>query len=416
MHADDDVAHTLVAELRKAKTLIERGNTTLNERVDEIERSLNEVLIGQRRPGADSYTADDRELERKSALTMCHDRHSWQHQRNEGKWIEYRPSGDEIDEAVTAQRAIRAILRHGDFARLDHVEQKSLSSFVFGSSGWVVPPEMSSRILSCLTDETDFMSLLSQQTISSGSVQFPLDNSVLEGAGWACETACAGPPATIQPPGLLEVKAESLRAVVCSTTDLLQDASFNVEQWLLRKAARMMRQKLAQAFLFGDGMGKPLGLADARSGIPVADTGVATPPGSFTWQDLFALKYSLPEEYASRGVFLMNPNTLGLVVTMSDGMGRPIWMPTPATEGRVGGGFQIAGSPVRIVSQLPNAEPGSTPILFADLEQLYLVVIRRATSLQADPYSLSWCVQFRIDARIGGAVICPNAGRWLRIA
>jgi HK97 family phage major capsid protein len=214
---------------------------------------------------------------------------------------------------------------------------------------------------------------------------------------------------------MMPYKAESLRAVVCATTDLLQDASFNVDQWLMRKASRMMRQKLALAFLDGDGIGRPLGLLNARSGIPTCDVGPATPVGSFTWQDLFALKYSLPEEYAARGTFLMNAQTLGLVVTMSDGLGRPLWMPTPATDGRVGGGFQIAGSPVRVVSQMPNAEPGSTPILFADLEQLYLVVVRRATSLQSDPYSLSWCVQFKIDARVGGAVICPNAGRLLRI-
>jgi HK97 family phage major capsid protein len=415
MRADDEaMTRTLLTEIRKATLLIEQRDAVLTDRVTDVEKSLNEVLVGMRRPGADGYGGDAGDLdERKSAVEMCQARFNWQHQKIEGRPLAYHPSSAEIDDAVSAQKALRAIMRHGDFARLDHIEQKSLSSFSFAGSGWVVSPEMSSRILSCLTDETDFMSLLSQETISAGSVQFPLDNSVLEGAEWACVTSCAGPPATIAPPGMLEIKAESLRVVVCSTTDLLQDASFNVEQWLMRKAARMMRQKLAQAFLYGDGMGKPQGLLDARSGIPTCDAGPATPPGTFTWQDLFALKYSLPEEYAWRGTFLMNAATLGLVVTMSDGLGRPIWMPTPATEG--GGGFQIAGSPVRIVSQLPNVEPGSTPILFADLEQLYLVVVRRATSLQADPYSLNWCVQFRIDARIGGAVICANAGRWLRI-
>jgi HK97 family phage major capsid protein len=116
---------------------------------------------------------------------------------------------------------------------------------------------VSARILSCLTDQTDFMSLLGQETISAGSVQFPVDDSELEGADWACEVSCAGPAATIQPPGMLEIKAESLRAVVCATTDLLQDASFNIEAWVQRKAARAVRQKLAVAFVCGDGLGKP---------------------------------------------------------------------------------------------------------------------------------------------------------------
>jgi HK97 family phage major capsid protein len=91
-------------------------------------------------------------------------------------------------------------------------------------------------------------------------------------------------------------------------------------------------------------------------------------------------------------------------------------MQFPSSDGRVGGGWQIAGSPVRIVSQMPPVEPGSTPILFADLSRLYLVIQRRGLGLQVDPYSAGgWCVIHRFDARIGGAVICPNAGRLLRI-
>jgi len=98
----------------------------------------------------------------------------------------------------------------------------------------------------------------------------------------------------------------------------------------------------------------------------------------------------------------MNPRTLGLVMTLSDGVGRPLMMQSPTSDGRIGGAWQIAGSPVRVVTQMPDVEPGATPILFADLEQLYLVVTRRALSMQTDPYSLGWCVQFKLDARIGG--------------
>jgi HK97 family phage major capsid protein len=57
----------------------------------------------------------------------------------------------------------------------------------------------------------------------------------------------------------LEIRAETLRARICSTTDLSEDASFNVENWLQRNAARAIRQKLATAFITGDGLGKPVG-------------------------------------------------------------------------------------------------------------------------------------------------------------
>ena len=65
---------------------------------------------------------------------------------------------------------------------------------------------------------------------------------------------------------------------------------------------------------------------------------------------------------------------------------------------------------------MPDIEPGSTPVLFADLRALYLVIVRRGIGMQVDPYSAGgWCVIHRFDARIGGGVICPNAGRLLRI-
>jgi len=187
--------------------------------------------LGKRRPsGGGGFGADDRGLERKSAIQMCVDRYGWQHQKNEGRWIDYMPGGDEIDEALTLHKAWRSILRHGDINRLDELERKSLSSFNFANAGWVIRPQVSSRILSCLVDPTDVLSMFQQETISADSIQYPIDNVEMQNVGWACELECFGPNATIQSPGMIEIKTEELRAVVCATPDLLQDASFNVEQ------------------------------------------------------------------------------------------------------------------------------------------------------------------------------------------
>jgi len=166
----------------------------------------------------------------------------------------------------------------------------------------------------------------------------------------------------------------------------------------------------------GDGQGKPNGLLHVSSGVPICDVAPTTPPGEFTWPDLVQLKFQLPEQYGARGTYLMNGRTLGMVMSMCDAQGRPIWLyPTPATDALGFTGFQIAGSPVRIVSWMPDIEPGSTPILFGDLEQLYMVVTRSATTMQADPYSLGLCTSLKFSARVGGNVICPGAGRLLRI-
>ena len=103
-------------------------------------------------------------------------------------------------------------------------------------------------------------------------------------------------------------------------------------------------------------------------------------------------------------------------MTMTDAMGRPIRLyHTPATNAGGFTGFQIAGSPVRIVSWLPNVQPGSTPILFGDLESMYMIVTRVALTMQSDPYSGGFCTTFKFSAPVGENTICPGAGRLLRI-
>jgi HK97 family phage major capsid protein len=108
----------------------------------------------------------------------------------------------------------------------------------------------------------------------------------------------------------------------------------------------------------------------------------------------------------------MNQKTWSLLATTSDAIGRPLFAPSPI-QNEVG--FALNGSPVRIVSQMPNCEPGNTPVLYADLHQLDTLVIRSGTTMMPDPYSAQWCTLFRFEGRVGGAVTCANAGRLLRI-
>jgi len=241
-----------------------------------------------------------------------------------------------------------------------------------------------------------------------------MDNSELtESVGWACENSCNGPVGDVPPPGQIELKPETLRCMICATQDLLEDAGFPVEQWLVRKVERAWRQKLSAAFVCGDGMGKPQGILHPSAGIPICNTSPSTPQDQWTYQDLAALKWQLDPQYAQRATFLMNNVTLGLCMSMSDAIGRPLWSDTPATDGRVGGRWMINGSPVEVVSQMPDPVPGNTPILVADLGSLYQVVRRRGLTFSSEP--AGWCTVFKFSQRIGGSVVCPNAGRLLRI-
>lgn len=103
--------------------------------------------------------------------------------------------------------------------------------------------------------------LVDSITISGPSIRFLIDNANMVAANWSCESSCFHnnpQPDLNEGLGTLEIKPESLRFVVCATSDLLVDASFNVETWLLDKVSRGFRATIIAASLQGDGVGSSL--------------------------------------------------------------------------------------------------------------------------------------------------------------
>src|SRR5262252_5666006 len=103
----------------------------------------------------------------------------------------------------------------------------------------------------------------------------------------------------------------------------------------------------------GDGFQKPMGILNPQAGVPIMDTAPSTPPGFFVWQDLLSLKWSLPVQYQRDAVFVMNPHTMGMLMTMSDANARPIMTPTPAE----GSGFLLGGDRIIVPSRCPVLRP-----------------------------------------------------------
>jgi len=292
--------------------------------------------------------------------------------------------------------------------------RKSLTAFSLGSNGFILAPQISDQVLSCLVDPTDVTGIMNNVQISGGSIKFLIDNQRMADAAWACEASCFAnnpQPDLQQGLGELEVKAETLRFVACASSDLLEDSSFPMETWLMRKVSDGFRRTISNAVIAGDGIGKPMGILNVQSGIPIVDIAPSTPPGQFTWQDVVMLKYEVPMQWHASGSYLMNQRTFALLLTMSDAINRPLWGQLP------GGvpGFMLAGSPIVIVSQFPDVLPGATPIGFGDWKAAYTIVNRRATTMYTDPFSAGFCTLFKFDARVGGATTCSNAARLLRI-
>jgi HK97 family phage major capsid protein len=260
----------LAAEIRKASQILERGDA----RIDAIEGAVNALLLKAGRPGYSGDYGDG--SDRADAADWCAIRKQLQQPKDDGLQPDWRPTSDEIAGAQTAKKALSKLWRHADFAKLDHVEQKSLSAFSLGNSGWLLPPEQASRAISCIAAPTDVAGIVEQTQISAGSLIVPIDNARagIDESAWSCHASCfANNPNAHLTEGLgqLEIKAEELRPVVCVTSDLLQDAAFNVESWIMNKVSDGFRNLISASIALGDGVGKPMGVLNPRSGVPVCE-------------------------------------------------------------------------------------------------------------------------------------------------
>lgn len=177
------------------------------------------------------------------------------------------------------------------------------------------------------------------------------------------------------------------------------------------KPRRAFGLQINSAILTGDGFGKPMGIPNPAAGIPICETSDATAPGQFSWQDLVMLRWQIPQNFRDAGAYIMSVDAWAKASTMSDAVGRPIMVANP-TQGTP---FLLAGSPVVITPMMPEVVAGATPVCFGNWPQCYTVVNRRGVTVQNDPYSAGWCTLLKFDARVGGAVTCPNAARLLRI-
>jgi hypothetical protein len=153
----------LVQEIREASRSIEMGDARTGKRLEQIEKSVDSLFVKIGRPGA-SGDCDDAGFER-TATEMCKSRHAIT--VNKVEEVEYSPSGPEIDQAINAQRGLRAYLRHGDMDRLAPEYRKGLSAFSFGPPGnFLLPPTQADRMLSCLVNPTDLSGLVDKVSIS----------------------------------------------------------------------------------------------------------------------------------------------------------------------------------------------------------------------------------------------------------
>ncbi|WP_027520549.1 hypothetical protein [Bradyrhizobium sp. Ec3.3] len=170
----------LIAELKAARADLANSGGINSKKFEEIdakfgglEHALNNMFRRFGRPSATHHEDGD---ERRHATDLCILKHDLNQPKNDGTGPLYIPSPVEVDEALNANKAMRKLFRHGNINNIDTTERKSLTSFAFGTNSYILQPQWSDRVLSCLIDPTDVAGLMAQENASSGSLKFFIDN------------------------------------------------------------------------------------------------------------------------------------------------------------------------------------------------------------------------------------------------
>lgn len=296
--------------------------------------------------------------------------------------------------------------------------QAAMSAGSGGDGGYLAPTEWDRKVNKALAVISP-MRRISNVVPTGVRAYSTLWNTAAWGSGWVGETASRPQTstATLAPVTFDNGEIYAMPAV---TQQLLDDAQFNIEDWLSSEVDDVFAKQEGIAFIAGDGVNKPRGLltyvdGGASDGRHPGGNLVVVPMGSaaaIQSDSLITFTYSLPAPYRQGASWLMNSTTAAYIRVLKDGQGNYIWKDNFLS----GQPSLLLGYPVEIDENMPNAAAGSMPIAFGNFKLGYTVNDRHGIRILRDPYTAKPYVLFYVTKRVGGGVSDPNAIRLLKMA
>ncbi len=267
--------------------------------------------------------------------------------------------------------------------------------------GYLVPDEFEHTLVDGLREENIFRTLAHVITTTSGDRKIPIVASH-GSASWIDEEGAY--VESDEAFGQLTIGAYKLGTMIKISEELLNDSAFDLESYIATEFARRIGNAEEDAFINGNGTGKPTGFLNATGGAQVGVTAAAA--ATITADELISLYYALPVSYRSRAVWLMNDTTVQVIRKLKDLNGQYLWQPglvadTPDT---------ILGRPVKVSRYMPALEASAKGVAFGDFSY-YWIADRQGRSFRRldELFATTGQVGFRGSERVDGKLILPEA-------
>lgn len=285
------------------------------------------------------------------------------------------------------------------------VIQNALQVGTDSEGGYLVPDEFERQLIEGLESENIFRRIAKVIQTSSGERKIPVvaskgDASWMDEEGSYVESDLSF--------NQVLLGAHKLGTLVKVSEELLNDSAFNLPSYIAREFARRLGSKEEEAFLVGDGVGKPLGLL-SDSSVEVGIT--TTSDKAITFDNLIDLYYSVKEPYRKNSVFIMNDQTVKAIRQLKDTNGQYIWQPSLVA----GTPDKILNCPVLTSPYVPEIAAGATTVIFGDFSY-YWIADREGRSFKRlnELYATTGQVGFLGSQRVDGKLILPEAVKLLK--
>lgn len=391
---------------QRLKEIEEKGHADpiLTEKVDKMSAGLNQLdemksrieraeTMAARRT---KYSADGSDLDEKAA--------KWAEMNAKRRGIRFEGEFGASD-LKEYRKAFQQYMRKGQMA--EDLHAKALSVGIDPDGGYTVEPDTNGRIVEKIFETSPMRQVAAQQTIGTDALEglYDLDEAA---SGWVGETQ-ARPETSTPKLASWRIPVHEIYAFPFATQKVLDDAMIDLEAWLSNKVADKFAREENEAFVNGDGVGKPRGFLTYPSGTTLPGTiqrfftgeagaFAASPDGGDILLDAI---YGMKQGLRSGARWHMPRSVTAEVRKLKDGEGRYLWQPGIAA----GEPASLLGYAVLEFEDMPELADGSLSIAFANMGEAYQIVDRHGIRVLRDPYTNKPFVGFYSIKRTGGDVL-----------
>ena len=280
------------------------------------------------------------------------------------------------------------------------VEIDGLNETTDSEGGYLVPTEYDRRLIDIMTEE-GIMRKLSTVITTAGERKINIAGTK-PAASWIEEgQALTWGEATFAQKTL---DAHKLHVAIKVTEELLYDNAFNLENYILTQFGKALANAEEDAFLTGNGVGKPTGIFDTVNGGTQFKT---VTDKNFKADDILELIYALKRPYRGRAKFIMNDSVIATLRKFKDATGNYLWQPSFT----VGEPDRLAGYPIYTSEFAPT-----TGVAFGDFSY-YNIGDRGSRSFQTlrELFAGNGMVGYVAKERVDGLLVLPEAVQILTI-